>query len=92
MNLAEKMKHRMEQANWHPLTLAHRDYQLDLPEVHGMDEVGFILWRKADNGELEPIASGHTLRGRLVDAEEQPLELTDDVDEVLTTLLDQNDR
>ena len=89
MSIAEQLKHRIEQENWQPITITNDDYQLDLPEVHGKDEVGFVVWRKRGPEDLELLASGHTLRGRLVDGEEQPLDLSDDVEDAITTLLDQ---
>ncbi|HEX3723639.1 MAG TPA: hypothetical protein VHV31_12665 [Nitrolancea sp.] len=91
MTIAEQLKQRIENEAWQPVTIANDRFQLDLPEVHGMDEVGFIFWRKVDDGGLVLIASGHTLRGQLVDAKEQPLDLAADVQDELETLLDQED-
>lgn len=63
------------------------DYKLELHEVHGLTEVGFVLWRKRADDRLDLVTSGHTLQGELVGSQEQPLGLSDNTHETIRELL-----
>ena len=82
------MQH-FRRANWQPESIAGTDRQLDLYPVRALIEVGFILWRKAEDGQLKLVASGHTLRDQLVDVNGQPLALTHEDEEGIKSLLGQ---
>jgi hypothetical protein len=89
MSLAGTLMQRFKRANWQPVSIAGSDAQLDLYPVRALIEVGFILWRKAENGHLEMVASGHTLRDQVVDVDGQPFALTHEDQATIKSLLGQ---
>lgn len=78
---------RIERESWQPVSIETDVYKLDLHEVHGLTEVGFILWRKRNDGQLDLISSGHTFQGELVSAEEKPLRMTSGTHDTIADLL-----
>lgn len=78
---------RIQRANWQATTIDSDDYRLELHEVHGLTEVGFVLWRKRSDEQLDLITSGHTYQGDLVGSELEPLEMTDGTHDTIMELL-----
>jgi hypothetical protein len=78
---------RIQRANWQETSIESDDYRLELHEVHGLTEVGFVLWRKRDDEHLDLITSGHTFQGKLVGSELEPLGLTDATENTIMELL-----
>ena len=87
MDTVEKLRQRIERERWKPLSIDADGYTLELHEVHAMTEVGFVLWRKRDDGQLDLITSGHTFQGRLLGSEEESLELTGGTEETIVKML-----
>ena len=78
---------RIQRANWHATTIDSDDYRLELHEVHGLTEVGFVLWRKRNDDQLDLITSGHTYQGVLVGSELEPLKMSDGTQNTIMELL-----
>ena len=78
---------RIQRSNWKPTAIESDDYKLELHEVHGLTEVGFVLWRKSGADQVDLVTSGHTLQGQLVGSQEQPLGLSDNTQAAIRDLL-----
>ena len=89
MDTTEKLRARIERERWQPLSIDSDGYTLELHEVHALNEVGFVLWRKRGDGQRDLITSGHTFQGRLLGSQEEPLELTSETEETIVELLGQ---
>jgi hypothetical protein len=87
VSIAGKLLQRIEQENWRSTTIESDDYRLELHDVHALIEVGFVLWRKQPDGQLALVTSGHTLHGKIVGSEEEPLPLAGETHEVIEDLL-----
>jgi hypothetical protein len=77
----------LEHRHWEPVTLASGEHQLEVNQVHGMIEAGFILWRCLPNGTRELVTSGHTRDGELLGKDGEILTLPDDVAETIEEIL-----
>ena len=84
----DKLKQRSEREGWQPFSIDSDAYRLELHQVHALNEVGFVLWRKGGDGQLDLVTSGHTFGDRLLGSEEEPLELTDEAEEAIEELLE----
>lgn len=87
MSTADDLLRFMEHRHWAPAILANDDYVLEVNDVHGKIAAGFVLWRRLPNGEPQLVSSGHARNGGLWGAENEPLELSDEVTETVTSLL-----
>ena len=87
MDTASKLMQRIQRSNWQTTIIENEDYRLELHEVHGLTEVGFVLWRKRGHDDLDLITSGHTFQGQLVGSELEPLGITDGTHDTIMELL-----
>ena len=87
MSTADDLLSYIEHNHWEPASLSDDRYLLEINPVHGRIEAGFMLWRRLSNGEVMPVASGHASKGHFWGAENQPLDLGDEVLDVIAGLL-----
>ena len=87
MSTADDLLSLMEHRRWEPAVLSNDSYVLEINAVHGKIEAGFVLWRKLPNGEPELVTSGHTREGQFWGAENEPLELNDEIQAALADLI-----
>ncbi|MCS7050617.1 MAG: hypothetical protein NZL87_03285 [Thermomicrobium sp.] len=79
--LALLKKHRFQ-----PVTLQGDGYVLEIVPYHGKLEAGFTLWR-LQSGQLVPVVSGHTENRHLVTTEGFALQLSPEVERIITNLV-----
>ncbi|HET7036339.1 MAG TPA: hypothetical protein VFI42_11720 [Thermomicrobiaceae bacterium] len=87
VSTADDLLSFMEHRHWVPAILAGEQYVLEVNNVHGRIDVGFVLWRRLPNGEPELITSGHSANGRLWGGQNQPMRLSDELQQAISSLL-----
>lgn len=88
MTLAEDMVHSLQAHEWRQVVTEQGDRRLELNPLHGMLGAGFTLFKRADGGDWEPVASGHTEGDGLVTPEGTPWVPSDNLVDALENLLD----
>ena len=87
MSTADDLLKFMEHRRWVPAILADERYVLEVNNVHGQIDAGFVLWRRLPNGEAKLVTSGHGGNGRLWGGENEPLHLSDELQGAIRSLL-----
>ncbi len=87
MSLAEQLVKHLAARHWEPSELVDGDDRLEVLPMHGKLEAGFPLWRQDERGRWRVVSSGHTLDGRLVTPQEDPLPLSDELEDRIARLL-----
>jgi hypothetical protein len=87
MSLAKQMLEYMDARGWQSSELAGDGYRLELHPMQSKLGTGFVLWRERGADDLELVISGHTEHDHLVTPEDEPLAVSEEISDVLASLL-----